>query len=139
MTLLGLLARWAHLASGATLFGTFALLLLAGRARTASAGRWNREALALARAAVVVARLVVVAAVVGCVSVSVVVVACTRPSEYWPRCQYVKVGYRSGAGKLFAASLPTAACMNSCQIVAGNVPPATEMPCTFSIGISAFG
>jgi hypothetical protein len=29
--------------------------------------------------------------------------------------------------------------MNSRQIVAGNVPPATEIPCTFVIGISACG
>jgi hypothetical protein len=29
--------------------------------------------------------------------------------------------------------------MKSFQIVAGNVPPATEMPCTFVIGISACG
>jgi hypothetical protein len=29
--------------------------------------------------------------------------------------------------------------MNSFQIVAGNVPPATEIPWTFSIGISPCG
>jgi hypothetical protein len=29
--------------------------------------------------------------------------------------------------------------MKSFQIVAGNVPPATAMPWTFSIGISAWG
>jgi putative copper resistance protein D len=52
---LGLLARWAHLASGATLLGTFTLLLLAGQPRKPSALRWGREALALARVAVVVA------------------------------------------------------------------------------------
>ncbi len=55
MTLLGLFARWAHLASGVTLLGSFALLLLAGRAHQPTALLWDRRVLALARVAVVVA------------------------------------------------------------------------------------
>jgi putative copper resistance protein D len=52
---LGLLARWAHLASGVTLLGSFALLLLAGRAQKPTAICWDRRVLALARVAAVVA------------------------------------------------------------------------------------
>ena len=35
--------------------------------------------------------------------------------------------------------LPFATVMKSCQICAGNVPPATEMPWTLRIARSAFG
>jgi hypothetical protein len=34
---------------------------------------------------------------------------------------------------------PFATCMNLCQISAGKVPPATEIPCTLLISRSAFG
>lgn len=64
MTTLGLLVRWAHLASGITLLGTFVLLLLSGRAAKPTAVRWEREATRLARVAVLAALVAGVAALV---------------------------------------------------------------------------
>jgi putative copper resistance protein D len=57
VTGLGLLVRWAHLAGGIVLTGTFTLLVLAGRPVKPTARRWDREALALARAALLVTLL----------------------------------------------------------------------------------
>ena len=50
-----------------------------------------------------------------------------------------QIGSESAVGNSRTGVGPIASSMNSFQIVAGNVPPATAMPCTFSIGISACG
>ena len=44
-----------------------------------------------------------------------------------------------GSGQLRYGLPPNAPCMKRCQIVAGNVPPATVIPCTLFISICAFG
>ncbi len=55
MTALGLLARWAHLASDAVLVGTFVLLLASPRGAKPTVARWERDALVLARVSVLAA------------------------------------------------------------------------------------
>ena len=50
-----------------------------------------------------------------------------------------QIGEECASGNSRTGVGPIAESMNSFQIVAGNVPPATEMPCTFVIGISACG
>ncbi len=59
------------------------------------------------------------------------------PFEYLPKNgdQLIEL---CGAGKSSHA-LPFATSMNFFQISAGNVPPATEMPCTLCISRSASG
>ncbi len=42
-------------------------------------------------------------------------------------------------GRNESQSVPFATVMNDCQICAGNVPPATLIPCTLRISTSAFG
>src|ERR1700704_5311497 len=52
----------------------------------------------------------------------------------------VQIGEVLGDGNSFGnGAYVDARSMNSFQIVAGNVGPETEMPCTESIGISPFG
>jgi putative copper resistance protein D len=48
-------ALWVHLASGVFLVGTFAMLLLAGRPRVATARRWDERLVAWSRGGVVIA------------------------------------------------------------------------------------
>ena len=50
-----------------------------------------------------------------------------------------QTGDESASGNSRTGVGPIASSMNRRQIVAGNVPPATEMPWTFVIGISAWG
>ena len=66
------------------------------------------------------------------------------PSLYWaPPLEYLpkngdQVIVLLGCGKSLQ-SCPFATCMNLFQIIAGNVPPATEMPCTLRISLRASG
>ena len=46
---------------------------------------------------------------------------------------------RAGVGELLRRLAASAAVMNVCQIWAGNVPPATWIPCTSRIGRSLSG
>jgi hypothetical protein len=76
---------------------------------------------------------------VAIVAVAVLVEVTGVPQySYWP-CQGVnfgvEVGFRNGTSLRFPMTDP----MNRCQIEAGNVGPETAIPCTSSIGISAFG
>jgi hypothetical protein len=59
-------------------------------------------------------------------------------SAYWPwnGCHTTEF---LGSVHWRTCDWPIAACMKRCQIEAGNVPPATEIPCTFVISICAFG
>ncbi len=57
MTALGALVRWAHLASGTVLVGTFVLLLLVPRRSKPTAERWELDALSLSRICILVALL----------------------------------------------------------------------------------
>jgi hypothetical protein len=50
-----------------------------------------------------------------------------------------QIGSESASGKSRSGVGPIASSMKSRQIEAGNVPPATEIPCTLSIGISPLG
>lgn len=50
-----------------------------------------------------------------------------------------QVGSTDGTLKSTARVCPTAAIMKDFQIVAGNVGPDTEIPCTFNIGTSPRG
>ena len=52
-------------------------------------------------------------------------------------CQSWNVGNLYGTEKSCGVLFSSALLMKRFQIVAGNVPPATEMPCTSYIGISA--
>ena len=59
-----------------------------------------------------------------------------------PYCPWVNGRQTTGSrgeAQLRAGALSTADSMNSFQMLAGNVPPATAIPCTFVIGISARG
>jgi hypothetical protein len=49
------------------------------------------------------------------------------------------MGWVVAAGNSRTGVGPIADSMKSFQMVAGNVPPATAIPCTSSIGISACG
>ena len=62
-----------------------------------------------------------------------------RLEPYWPCVNGRQTTGSIGEAQLSAGVFPIAVSMNSFQIVAGNVPPATAIPCTFSIGISAWG
>ena len=55
MRLLLLGALWVHLAASVTLVGAFSTLLLAGPARAATARRWDRDTIRVARTLVVLA------------------------------------------------------------------------------------
>lgn len=59
----------------------------------------------------------------------------TLNSAYWPCVNGFHTGSSRGSAQSSAGATPSARSMKSFQIVAGNVPPATEMPWTFSIGI----
>ena len=58
---------------------------------------------------------------------------------YCPRENGCQTGSSSGSGHWNTREEPIALSMKSFQIVAGNVPPATAIPCTFVIGISPRG
>src|SRR2546423_14826066 len=58
---------------------------------------------------------------------------------YWPRVNGLHTGSCFGSGKSYSRDEPSALSMKSFQIVAGKVPPATAIPCTLVIGISARG
>jgi hypothetical protein len=62
-----------------------------------------------------------------------------RLEPYWPCVNGCQTTGSSGESQLSAGVFSVAVSMNSFQIVAGNVPPATAIPCTFSIGISPCG
>src|SRR6266496_4407908 len=55
MSALALFVRWAHLASGFLVVGSFSTLLLAGRSDRPTAQRWEHQVLCLARLALLVA------------------------------------------------------------------------------------
>jgi hypothetical protein len=58
---------------------------------------------------------------------------------YRPRVNGFQTGYSFGSVHSCGGEYLRARAMKRCQISAGNVPPATAIPCTFSIGISACG
>jgi hypothetical protein len=62
-----------------------------------------------------------------------------RLEPYWPCVNGLHSTGSRGDCHDKAGALTIARSMNSFQIVAGKVPPATEIPCTFSIGISPCG
>src|SRR5258707_1042090 len=53
-------------------------------------------------------------------------------SAYWPRSNGFQTGYSRGGEKSRDFECASAFSMKRRQISAGKVPPATEMPCTFS-------
>lgn len=54
----------------------------------------------------------------------------------WNTCHWTEF---FGSFHWYGSPPPIAATMKSCQICAGNVPPATAMPCTLVISIDASG
>lgn len=73
------------------------------------------------------------------VDVDVLVDVTGVPQYSYRPCHGVNFGVEVGLRNGTSLRLPTAACMNRCQIEAGKVGPETAIPCTSSIGISAFG
>jgi hypothetical protein len=62
-----------------------------------------------------------------------------RLEPYCPWSNGCQTTGSRGDAQLSAGVLFIAVSMNSFQIVAGKVPPATAIPCTLSIGISPCG